>query len=139
MPQTRDRKKISHVWLWLLIGVIIAVVWLALDSYSPTSKSSYQDVPSFSTKNPSNDKLLAMSEPQQAKFLGMVVEEGCVGARAFYMGTYSKDNSAFWSVGCTNGRKYAVQIFSDSVGSTKVLECEMLKMVAHVSCFQKFK
>jgi hypothetical protein len=69
----------------------------------------------------------------------MVVEEGCIGTRAFNMGINSKNNSAFWSVGCTNGREFAVEIFSDSVGSTKVLECPMLKIVAHVNCFEKFK
>jgi hypothetical protein len=79
-----------------------------------------------------------MSESEQAKFLALVVEEGCLGTKAFYMGSYAKDNSAFWSVGCGNGKAYEVQIAADSAGSTKVLECSVLKAIAHVNCFEKF-
>jgi hypothetical protein len=48
-------------------------------------------------------------------------------------------HSAFWSVVCGDGSSYAVQIEADSVGSTRVLECSVLKAVAGSSCFTKFK
>lgn len=110
------------------------VVTPSADTFAPLS----QNAVTLNTGNPANDRLLALPEHQQAEFLGMAAQEGCVGARAFYMGMYSKDDSAFWSVGCTDGRNYAIKISSDASGSTKVLECSMLKLVANVNCFEKF-
>ncbi|MFZ0881873.1 MAG: hypothetical protein WAN14_00625 [Candidatus Acidiferrales bacterium] len=90
-----------------------------------------------STGNEANDRMLALPKSEQALMLGKVTGEDCVGNRAFYMGI-SKERSAFWSVGCTNGNSYEVEIDADSVGSTTILECSVLKAVAHVDCFKKF-
>jgi len=80
-----------------------------------------------------------MTEAEQARYLGVAVEDNCVGDRAFYMGWNHADQSAYWSVRCTDGHEYAVSIESDSVGSTQVLDCSMLKVVAKVNCFQTLK
>jgi len=69
--------------------------------------------------------------------LGKAAGEGCIGNRAFYMGI-SKDRSAFWSVGCTDGSSYEVEIAADSVGTTTILECSILRAVAKVNCFEEF-
>ena len=64
------------------------------------------------------------------------MDEGCVGTRAFYMGTYSADNSAFWSVGCKNGKSYLVEISADSAGSTRPLDCKVYKATSGMSWFK---
>jgi hypothetical protein len=87
--------------------------------------------------NASNYRLLALPEDQQAAFLGMAVQEGCIGRRAFYMGSYTKDNRAFWSVGCSNGKEYEVTILSDAIGTTTVTDCSFLRIVGHMNCFEK--
>jgi hypothetical protein len=92
---------------------------------------------SKSTGNEANDRLLALPKSEQALMLGRAAGEGCVGNRAFYMGI-SKDRTASWSVSCTDGNSYAVQIDADSVGTTSILDCSILKAVAKVNCFEKF-
>src|ERR1700730_8159173 len=73
------------------------------------------------TGNEANDRLLAVSNGDQALMRSAVVGEGCVGNRTFYM-VISKERSAFWSVGCADGNSYEVMIDSNSVGSTKILD-----------------
>lgn len=121
--------------------VIIALVSNPGSNITPIPQTSPQAVasasPSMSTGNEANDRMLALPESEQASNLGKVVNEGCVGKRAFYMGTSPTDHSAFWSVGCKNGKKYLVQIEADATGSTKVLECGLYKAVTKMSCFTK--
>jgi hypothetical protein len=52
-------------------------------------------------------------------------------------GCNKKDNSAFWSVQCSNGKSYQVSILANATGSTRVMDCKLVKAVANVSCFQK--
>jgi len=77
-----------------------------------------------------------MRADQQAKALGQVAGEGCAGKTAFFMGMLP-DNRASWSVLCTNGKSYNVSISPDAGGSTKVLECSVLKTIGRVDCFKK--
>jgi len=72
------------------------------------SRAQRQDK-SPSTGNVANDMLHDLNEQQQATHLAAVVEEGCVGTRAFYMGIDAQ-HSAFWGVGCENGQSYEVMI-----------------------------
>jgi hypothetical protein len=53
-----------------------------------------------------------------------------------YRGMHQSD--AFWTVTCTNGKSYSVDIHSDARGSTRVLDCATLESVTHDSCFSKF-
>jgi hypothetical protein len=60
----------------------------------------------------------------------------CTGTTTFFMGMNPRDNDAYWSVRCTNGKSYQIRIKADDGGSTSVLDCDVLKL-AKVSCFQK--
>jgi predicted nucleic acid-binding Zn ribbon protein len=147
LPVAQNNKKTrTPVWLWLLIGfvAIIAMLIAASPDNSPTSSQPVATIPAPAsvkpkTGNVANDRLLAMSEGEQATYLGAVVEDNCVGERAFYMGLNRIDQNGYWSVGCTNGNKYMVAIAPDSVGSTKILDCSMLKLVAKMNCFHKLE
>ena len=59
----------------------------------------------------------------------------CTGAQAFFMGSGS-DEEAYWSVRCTNGAEYQVQIKADAAGAGTVLECGVLKTVSGIECFK---
>ena len=90
-------------------------------------------------KNTAHALLFNKRPSEQAHFLGTAVEyvgDKCTGEKAFFMG-FSSDNSAFWSVGCSNGDEYVVQIFADAGGSSRVLDCGVLKLVSGVECFKK--
>ena len=121
--------------------IVIAVISNSEKSVVPIRQTSPEAfVPEsmiLSTGNKANDILLPLPEREKASNLGKVVSEGCVGKRAFYMGTSPTDHSAFWSLGCKNGKNYLVQINADATGSTKVLDCSVYKAVAKMSCFTK--
>lgn len=90
--------------------------------------------------NIAHSMLLKKTPSEQAYFLGTVVDgvgDKCTGAKAFYSGSGS-DKAAFWSVRCTNGLEYIVQVLPDAGGSTKVLECRVLKAVGGPDCFKSF-
>jgi len=55
----------------------------------------------------------------------------------FFMGMDPKDNSAFWSVRCTNGKSYEISIEANATGSTKVVDCALMAAVAKINCFKK--
>ena len=84
--------------------------------------------------------LLKETPSEQAVFLGSAVNsvgDKCTGEKAFYSGSGS-DNAAYWSVRCTNGAEYIVQILPDAVGSASVLECGLLKALRGSDCFKSF-
>jgi len=65
--------------------------------------------------------------------LGKAAGDGCIGRKAFNMGLASGVGN--WSVTCTNGKSYSVGIYPD--GSSKILDCSVLKSMAHVDCFKR--
>jgi hypothetical protein len=84
--------------------------------------------------------LLKKTKAEQALFLGKAVGssgDNCTGSKAFFMGTGS-NSEAYWSVRCTNRHAFQVKIFADAGGSTKVLDCAVLKAMSGVECFQRF-
>lgn len=141
--QTRER---SNGWMIILlvIGGFVAWAVISLSSQQARLEKAYEKDPSLrpgpvvnapSTGNIAHDRLMGLSAAGQALILGQAVDEGCVGDSAFYMGMYQQE--AMWSVGCTNGKSYEVKLAADAVGTTEVLDCSVLKAVAHVNCFVK--
>jgi hypothetical protein len=103
--------------------------------------------------NKANDWLLAQSKAGQATMLGKVVGDNCKGKTAFYQGNLKSsasesdarpqagampgtENDTFWSVRCTDGRSFEVEVHPD--GSGTVLECAVLKSMHAGECFKKF-
>jgi hypothetical protein len=89
--------------------------------------------------NPTNDRLLAMPQAQQAQVLGNSLRRGCVGVAAFPMGVTASGRAkgnAYWSVRCKNGKSYAVQIPPRGKGAV-VVDCEALQGTGR-ECFKKF-
>lgn len=120
------------------IFVILAIVGSLSDrDGSPSSRRQTRE--SDSTGNVANDRLLALSGVDQAAALAAAVQGGCHGQYAYYMGIYRKTGQGFWSVRCAGGASYAVMIEPDVVGSTRILECSALKVVAGTNCFEKLK
>lgn len=126
----------------LVILIIIIVASVPHPETGTSGRSSGIGEPTAAQRSPTgnvaNDRLLALPESEQALYLGTVVNAGCRGERASYMGIEPKSRAAFWSVRCRNGASYAVEIEADSLGSTKVLKCSVLKAVAGINCFEKF-
>jgi hypothetical protein len=47
------------------------------------------------------------------------------------------DHAAFWSIKCSNGKGYEVEIKPDGTGA--ILECPMLEAIHAGHCFKKFQ
>jgi hypothetical protein len=89
--------------------------------------------------NPTNDRLLAMPEAQQAQALGNSLRRGCVGVAAFPMGVTTVGHArgfAYWSVRCKDGKSYAVQIPPRGKNAV-VVDCHALQGTGR-ECFKKF-
>ena len=63
--------------------------------------------------------------------------EPCTVTRSFFQG-FDKKRTAHWNVGCSNGAAFVVSIQNDASGSTRILDCKVLKAVAGMDCFKKF-
>jgi hypothetical protein len=124
--------------LVLVAGAVAFVIFFLVVASTPGGGSSGETrkTYSFGTANPTAEHLLNLPTSEQAAILAQDAGEGCVGTEAFYMGI-SAEHEAFFSVRCSNGRSYAVMVFPDAGGSSKIQECSELSAIAHVQCFQK--
>ena len=87
-------------------------------------------------ENRANDFLLAQTELARAMRLGGVVGEGCYPDRVFYGGMGARGvarDQGFWSVRCSNGRSYMVDVRPD--GTSNVLSCAVLEAFRAGRCF----
>ena len=117
-------------------GLFFSLVVLSA-IFGSKKQAESTSVTSQSTGNTAHDELQKLPMAEQAVRLGNMVEEGCVGKRAFYMGM-DQERRATWSVGCANGTSYSVMIEPDNKGSTTVLDCRVMRATADIDCFATF-
>lgn len=85
-----------------------------------------------------HDKLAALSEKERNEKLSYAVQdEGCRVTRSFFQGL-DKSGNAFWNVACANRETRVIMIRNDAQGSTRVLECGVMKAMGGTECFKKF-
>lgn len=91
--------------------------------------------------NPANDRLKAMPPEKRAGALALFLQqsgEKCPSvSRTFYQGS-GKNGDAFWDATCAGGKSWAIQVKNDSVGSTRILDCAVMKALHAGTCFSKF-
>lgn len=91
--------------------------------------------------NEAHQALSGMSEPRQKGALAALLSdagERCPSAtRVFYRGA-DKNKNAYWSVTCSTGQSFQIQIKPDVGGSTKIVDCAVLRTVAKIDCFRAF-
>ena len=92
--------------------------------------------------NPAHNELLSLSERERASTLAALLAnkgEQCRKVkRTFYQGS-DKTGNAFWNAECVEGPAYVIQVSNDSQGSTRILECGVLRDVKAGICFIRFK
>lgn len=97
--------------------------------------------PALAFANEANNILSKMSETDRNSALAGLIkrsDEPCGRiTKSFFQGL-DKSGNAFWNVRCSNKKAFVVMIYNDATGSTKILECSVLKAVAGVECFKKF-
>jgi hypothetical protein len=124
---------LSFAALMVIISSIVENSKLA----TPNPAQASQDDQTVHTGNPAHDRLVALGSSAQASLLGQIAGEECGGVSAFYMGM-DKETNVFWSVRCANSKSYQIQIQPNATGSTRIMDCAVLKAVADVDCFVKF-
>jgi hypothetical protein len=128
-----------------VVGVIVVLVALCLivlvglavvgGNSGRTKPATAEPAPAPNTGNRANDLLATLPADLQAVALGKIVNDGCDGHSAFYMGISPSDHGAFWSVRCRDGRSYQITIEANATGSTSSMDCAALKAIADLDCF----
>jgi hypothetical protein len=118
--------------MWARIALLAAGIAVVGAAWMPAGAAG--------TGNPRNERLLAMTETQQAATLSNSFRHGCVGVAAFPMGVTATGRAkgyAYWSVRCKNGKSYVVQIPPNVKAPVIVAECKVLQGTGR-ECFKKF-
>jgi hypothetical protein len=140
--RTQNKETSTGIIIWrIILGsfgalVVLFIIGSMMQNSDSTLSSSARPTAIQNTGNPAHDRLMALGASAQALLLGQIAGEGCSGDYVFYMGM-DKETDAYWSVRCVNGRSYQVQIKPNATGSTSIMDCDLLKAVANVSCFVK--
>ena len=135
---TKKRMSVGMFMLLITVGMVVLILIIAsVFPGRPTETVSTVAIPK--TGNKTHNMIVDFSEPKRLLlFSKFLEEEKCIANRAFYMGS-AKDNMAFWSVACDNGKSYEISIEANETGSTKILPCSTLEALTNVKCFQRFE
>lgn len=91
--------------------------------------------------NPAHDRLQQMSSGERNTFFTKFLKgsgESCDGVtRNFFQGS-GKSGDVVWNVACRNGKTYSIMIYNDAEGSSKIMDCPLLKALNAGECFKKF-
>jgi hypothetical protein len=120
-------------------GFIIACVAIAIFAKIGEHQPAATTPAAQASPNAINHNIASLSPREQAEKPGNMVRlfgDPCTGRSAFYMGA-TTDHDAFWSVKCSNGQSYAVEIKPDGAGT--ILECPQLEAIHAGRCFTKFQ
>ena len=129
-------KLVFHAVLAVLTLVAVATTFGcdgSGDAASSTSSSAQSSSP-----NAAHRYLMNASEAERARLLKGVIGGDCdVVTQTFYQGGPSSDGGESWNARCQNGSAFSILVNND--GSSKVLSCDVLKLLAaKVTCFEKF-
>jgi hypothetical protein len=118
---------------WILLAlVVLAVIGRLLEETGVTPNKATTTV----------ELLQAADEDQRASLLQRAIQstgEKCVEVtRTFFQGTDSS-GVAIWNAECYQGLSYGITVANNTTGSTRVLECGMLKAVTKIDCFQPLR
>ena len=90
--------------------------------------------------NPAHGRLQQMTSGERntafAKFLQGGGQRCDSVTRTFFQGS-TKSDDAIWNVTCRDGQMFAVLIYNDTKGSSKILSCTTLKAIHAGDCFKK--
>jgi hypothetical protein len=125
-----------NVKVAVVCGAVIALIAIfAVSHYISSSRSNAATSPA---KIEGADGLLtAKAASDAAIYVRAAVP--CAEKRVFFNGTDGKTGDAFWSLQCTDGTGYLVELEPDVEGSTTVTRCSTLSATADIKCFEKVK
>ena len=121
------RRKIVRAVVYLL-GICLVLVDASLSVAAQPAKS-----------NPTHNRLLKLTDAEKlAVFEIWAKNEGCGRVTKTFFQGQASDGTAIWNIRCSRAEDLSVSISPDKNGSTRVLECSIMKAVAKTDCFVKF-
>lgn len=104
-------KRTRHRWIWMTFGAL----WVVVIVIGALTDSTL-------TSNVAHERLVGASAAERERVLEQVVGPECDAAYfTFYKGIDPKDETAYWSVRCRNGKAFMVQVGADAVESLAFL------------------
>lgn len=97
--------------------------------------------PLVSLANPAHKKIESMSEPARQAFMVKYLNsngETCPRVDRTFLQGVNANGDAFWNISCRPGKSYLLMIENNARGSTKVIDCAVLKAIKGGICFVKF-
>lgn len=93
--------------------------------------------PTCDAANPAYELLQKSTLRERARVLGTAIESAgyiCEPTEVVLMGL-SKDEIAFYTVACENGRAYMIAVQPDAGGSSRVTDCAVIKAIG-ANCWE---
>lgn len=105
------------VWLMLAVALTPAI----------TLAAQYE----LLTAKPRSDQIIILQYS--------IISSGntCPGVKRFQFNGADKDQAGYWAVSCSDGDEWMVQINNDADASSRILACEVAKMLS-IDCWKKF-
>lgn len=97
-------------------------------------------VGNVSIANPADTMISSMREDVRREFLSEFLQssgEACKVTRTFRQGETS-NGDVFWNVGCRDGSPLVILMHNNASGTTRILECSVIRAVAGTNCFEPF-
>jgi len=131
------KKKSGHLWLWVVLGFLLLVLWIG--SQSPPQQTAGGS-PASNSGNVAHDRLMGLSPEARAETFTRMSKEECPRGvvQTFFAGMGS-DKTAFWNFRCSGGKEYQVSVNPDATGSTQIVDCDVLRAVAKIECFKRLE
>lgn len=107
------------------VTIIMMLLILSFSGYA-NDVSAILEAQSLSQRAVTLAKLLH----QSGKSCGTVT-------RTFLQG-FDKEDAAYWNAACSNGQSYNVKVPANPSAKTRILECEILKIIG-TECFTKLQ
>lgn len=90
--------------------------------------------------NPAHGRLQQMTPGERSTVFGKFIQgsgQHCNSVtRNLFQGS-TKSGDAIWNVSCRDGQMFAVLIYNDAKGSSKILSCTTLKAITAGECYKK--
>jgi hypothetical protein len=135
IAQTRKGTPLGLLGTVVLCVVILLVAFSIIGSFSTSTPSPSAAVPAKTTT--SGGTGLAGRDRDEALRSAVVgVGYPCDEVtRTFFQG--SRREGDYWDIACRNGKSYAIQRAPS--GMPTILSCDVLRVVAHLDCFETMK
>jgi hypothetical protein len=94
-------------------------------------------IPSSNGRNPAHDQFVKLTMANRLEAFRRI-ETGCTHRDHEWLGI-ANDNSSYWRLDCAGGTAYLIRIQGDAQGTTKSVECSVLRAIGATDCYKKVR